>query len=132
MRAPIFRPGYNPGMKRYIAIPCAILLGLGGVGCEQEKRNDPSPPTVVDSPTYYQKYDYSTVKEKAKNLRKGMTTMQTLILLGSPAKKEPNVWTYLPQRSGLFIPAESLLVMFEYGRVADWKTAPIILGEQIK
>lgn len=78
-----------------------------------------------------QKYDYTYVKEQAGRLEPGMSKAEVLIVLGSPAVRDPARWVYRPKRSGLIVPAEAMVVRFEQGRYVSHSFQPIVLGEQL-
>ena len=108
-----------------LALGCAVLAVLPG--CRQEKDDGLY---EVDQ-TAFQKYDYQTVRERAKQLRPGMSKLEVVLLLGSPAQKEPTVWRYMQKRDGLLLPSEALHVHFQGNAVVDHKYVPIILGERL-
>ncbi|MHC5023345.1 MAG: hypothetical protein ACYTGG_05470 [Planctomycetota bacterium] len=78
-----------------------------------------------------QKYEYKEVKRLSKQLRSGMTQLDVMILLGSPADRQPDRWIYLPSKPTFLLPTEGLEVRFQRGMYLSHKTTPIVFGERI-
>ena len=80
-----------------------------------------------------QRYPWDKVTELAKKLEKGMTKMQVLQLIGSPAEvdKEDNLWVYLPERYAILVPAEALRLEFKETVLVDFGYRPIVLGARL-
>ena len=72
------------------------------------------------------------VRERAKRLQPGMPMMEVMILLGSPAIQNRNTWVYMPERSGLIIPADALQVSFNRGVYVSHRFQAVVLGERIQ
>jgi len=79
----------------------------------------------------YQRFAFDEVKERAKELRPGMSKTGVLLLLGSPARREADSWIYLPSRPGTLLPAEALEVEFRGDRYETHTFQPVIVGERI-
>ena len=79
-----------------------------------------------------QRYEYAEVKRRVKQLPRGATTIEVLVALGSPAEQRADHWIYLPERTGLIIPAEYLRVNFRGSRYYSHEFKPVILGEQVR
>jgi hypothetical protein len=80
-----------------------------------------------------QRYPWDTVVELAKQLQKGMTKPQVMMLMGSPAEidTEDNHWIYLPERYAILIPGQFLQLDFEGAVLSDFGYRPIVLGAQL-
>jgi outer membrane protein assembly factor BamE (lipoprotein component of BamABCDE complex) len=80
-----------------------------------------------------QRYPWDTVVELAKQLQKGMTKVQVVSLMGSPAEvdKEDNQWIYLPERYAILIPAQALRLEFNGQVLTDFGYRAIVLGAQL-
>lgn len=100
-----------------------LVVMAGGVllGCQS---GQPS-----NSP---QKYDYAEVKRRLKRLPQGSTAIDVMATLGSPAQQSREAWIYMPDRTGLIIPAEYLRVNFVRGRYASHDFKAVVLGERMK
>ena len=68
------------------------------------------PETGKTIPRGNQKFEYAVVKERAAQLRDGMSKMEVIILLGSPAESSAggDIWAYLPERPAVLVPASGL------------------------
>jgi hypothetical protein len=108
-------------------IPMLIAGLLVGGGCSA----DANPPLSEPTPTAYQKYPLDEVQKRAKELEPGMPRVQVLLLLGSPAEKQPHQWIYRDSREGLLLPTSSLVVEFENGKYTRHHTVPVVLGEEL-
>ena len=80
-----------------------------------------------------QRYKFSTVKEYSKDLQQGMTKLQVLSTVGSPAEKSErgDVWVYLPERSAILIPSKALKLHFEDNALTEYGFHAIVLGAQL-
>ncbi|MHC4908288.1 MAG: outer membrane protein assembly factor BamE domain-containing protein [Planctomycetota bacterium] len=76
-----------------------------------------------------QRYDFETVKVRAKRLQKGMTTLDVSMLLGSPAQVRGERWYYRPSKAG---PGQVLRVTFDGNVLKEWGYEPLILGEMFR
>ncbi len=97
------------------------------IGCEAAARDDFYEPL----PDAGQKYELADVQRRVKQLEPGMSRLQVLATLGSPAVREYDYWDYMPDHSGLVIPARKLRVEFDRGRYIGHRMIPIVLGEDI-
>lgn len=91
------------------------------------------PETGETIPRGSQRYEFSRVKEAAEGLHKGMTKLEVLFLLGSPAEKAArgDRWVYLPERPGVLIPATALQLEFQWDELVEWGYHPIVLGQKL-
>ena len=89
------------------------------------------PDTGRTIPRGNQKYEYAKVKEKAKGLKAGMTRLQVLTLLGSPAETQGSVWMYLPERSAILVPSSALRLEFEGQILKQHEYRTIVLGQRL-
>lgn len=105
-----------------------MLLFAGASACVTENTT-----TGEMVPRGNQRYPWDKVKELAKDLKKGMTKAQVMMLMGTPAEvdKEDNQWIYLPERYGILIPAEALQLEFKQLELVDFGYRPIVLGAQL-
>jgi len=79
-----------------------------------------------------QKYSLDKVSRHVEKVQPGMSKLEVLAILGSPAIRETDSWQYLPERSGYVVPAKALHVEFENNRVVGHRYVTIVLGEQLK
>ena len=103
-----------------LTVVLALVIGLGGCS---------SGP--ADSVHPNQRYALKDVKKRLKDVEPGMTKMEVMIHLGSPAQISRNTWIYMPSRSGILLPSQALHVNFVNGVYVSHETKAIILGEQI-
>ena len=91
------------------------------------------PDTGKTKPRGEQYHDFADVERKAKRLQLGMTKLQVLQLLGSPAEKsrDGTTWLYLPERPAVLIPGRALRLEFEGSRLAEHGYRAIVLGKQL-
>ena len=82
-------------------------------------------------PDAQQMHKFDEVKQRVDRLRPGMNKLQVLALLGSPAVQEYDHWDYMPDHSGLVLPAQLMRVEFDGGRYVRHRFLPIVLGETI-
>ncbi len=80
-----------------------------------------------------QRYKFSTVKEYSENLKLGMTKLEVLSTVGSPAEKSErgDVWVYLPERSAILVPSKALKLHFENNMLSEFGFHAIVLGAQL-
>jgi outer membrane protein assembly factor BamE (lipoprotein component of BamABCDE complex) len=80
-----------------------------------------------------QRYKFETVKKYAENLETGMTKLQVLATVGSPAEKSEkgDRWVYLPERPAVLIPSKALRLMFVDNRLTEFGYHAIVLGQQL-
>ncbi|MEM6674068.1 MAG: hypothetical protein AAF726_14580 [Planctomycetota bacterium] len=80
-----------------------------------------------------QRYHFDEVERRAENLRVGMTKMQAMIALGSPAEKADagHVWVYLPERPAVLVPSRALQLRFEGDELAEFGYHAIVLGQKL-
>ncbi len=108
---------------KHLMVDFLVVLALS-VGCSADKYE------VL--PTAKQKYSLDEVRQRVGELQPGMSKLEVLAILGSPAVRKPNSWQYLPERSGYIVPAKALHIEFENNRVTGHRYVPIVLGEQFK
>jgi len=106
----------------------ALLAVLSLAGCVQM-----DPKTGETIPRGEQRFKYDEVKKRAKGLEEGMTRLQVLLALGSPAEKSEDgaVWIYLPERPGILIPADALRLEFQGDYLKSHGYRPILLGQEL-
>ena len=78
-----------------------------------------------------QRYKFDVVKSRLENLKVGMSKLDVLFILGSPARGTKDKWTYLPDRPGTLLPAEALVVEFENDRYVRHRYDLVLLGSRI-
>jgi outer membrane protein assembly factor BamE (lipoprotein component of BamABCDE complex) len=109
-----------------------LLLGLALLGATSGcvTKNTTTGEMV---PRGKQRYEWEKVKELAKQLKDGMSKDQVLMLMGSPAEvdKEKDQWVYLPERYGILIPAQALLLQFKDRILIEHSYRAIVLGAQL-
>jgi outer membrane protein assembly factor BamE (lipoprotein component of BamABCDE complex) len=90
------------------------------------------PNTNETIPRGQQRYEFDEVTENAERLEEGMTKLDVLTLLGSPAEKDKrgDVWIYLPERAAVIVPGRALRLEFRYNLLVDHGYNPIILGKR--
>jgi len=114
-------------MMRFLVVTLLTLwLGLAA-GCSTR----PVDMAVYEGAPPRQKYTLAEVTERLDNLEKGMAKLQVLLELGSPAKRQDEVWVYMPSDPGLIVPSRALAVRFEHDRYVGHSMQPIIVGERI-
>ena len=113
-------------MTQLLRSLCAALALLVLASCVNV-----DPETGKTIPRGNQRYEYAKVKEMAERLQKGMTRLQVLTLLGSPAETKDNVWIYLPERPAVLVPSSALRLSFGVQRLESWEFRTIVLGQQI-
>ena len=106
-----------------LIVPAAILALAFICGCQTTSIDGDYATDGMNR----QKYDFETVKVRARQLQKGMTTFQVSLLLGSPAQVRGDRWYWRPRSQG---PGEVLRVTFDdRSAVKEWGYEPLILGE---
>jgi len=108
-----------------IVLVCIALIISGCV------RVDPDSGRTL--PRGNQKYLFEKVESNAENLQPGMSKLDVLILLGSPAEMSSNgnVWDYLPERPAVLIPSRGLRVEFKNDVLESHGYRPIIAGQSL-
>jgi outer membrane protein assembly factor BamE (lipoprotein component of BamABCDE complex) len=88
------------------------------------------PQTGETIPRGDQRYKFADVEQQAKQLKDGMTKMQVMILLGSPAEASDggNIWVYLPERPAVLIPSRALRLEFNNDVLVSHGYRAIVLG----
>ncbi len=105
-----------------------IVLFAGTTACVTENTT-----TGEMVPRGNQRHPWAKVQELAKDLKKGMTKAQTMVLMGSPAEGDEtgDQWIYLPERYGILIPAQALRLEFKDRVLVDFGYRAIVLGTQL-
>lgn len=105
-----------------------VLLAVALAGCVNV-----DPQTGKTIPRGEQKNDYAYVKERAAQLRVGMTKMEVTILLGSPAQTshDGDVWDYVPERPAVLMPAKGLRLVFLNGCLKTHEFTTIVFGQPL-
>lgn len=109
------------------ALAGVLLTGLL-TGCVTENLT-----TGEVVPRGNQKYPFEQVEKAAEGLEVGMSKVQALRLLGSPAETDEkgDVWVYLPERHGILVPARALRLEFRDQRLAEFGFRSIVLGARL-
>ncbi|MHC5065615.1 MAG: outer membrane protein assembly factor BamE domain-containing protein [Planctomycetota bacterium] len=117
----------NISSAERIALPVLLILALFAGACVNV---DPESGKTI--PRGNQRHEYSVVKENAKQLKTGMSKMDVLLLLGSPAEKERfgDVWIYLPERAAVLIPSSALKLEFESNKLVKHDYETIVFGQR--
>jgi outer membrane protein assembly factor BamE (lipoprotein component of BamABCDE complex) len=91
------------------------------------------PKTGEALPRGEQRFKFEHVMERSEDLEEGMSKVQVLLLLGSPAEMSSHgeVWLYLPERTGFLIPALALRLKFQGDYLSEHGRVPIVLGETL-
>lgn len=93
---------------------------------------EPVPLAAYEGPPPGQKYSIDEVMEEAESLEPGMSKLDVLLELGSPAERRGDVWVYLPSSPGLLLPKLALEVEFEGERYVSHSKQPVLVGERLK
>jgi len=111
-------------MKNLVLI-LALACAAGCVNADPE--------TGQTIPRGDQRYMFSEVKMRAEDLEIGMSKLDALLLLGSPAEMldRRTVWHYLPERAALVVPSKSLRLKFKGDRLEEFGYHAIVLGAQL-
>jgi len=113
-------------LLRQLAIIAALLCLTPVAACT------PREPVTGDVATPRgQRYTFDYVEQHADQLRAGMSQLDVLLLLGSPAERQGEDWVYLPSREGIVLPAQALRVEFDDGRYVKHRYEPVVLGERL-
>ena len=110
----------KPTLKFTLPLLALILAGCVNV----------DPQTGQTIPRGDQKYRFADVEQQAKQLKDGMTKMQVILLLGSPAEASEggNVWVYLPERPAVLVPSRALRLEFSNDVLVSHGYRAIVLG----
>lgn len=113
----------KPNVK--FSFPLIVLLLAGCVNVD--------PQTGKTLPRGDQKHLFAEVEKQAEQLQNGMTKLQVMILLGSPAEtsKGGDVWIYLPERPAVLVPSHALELDFKSGILVSHEFKAIILGNTL-
>jgi len=105
-----------------------VLIALVMVGCVGV-----DPETGRTLPRGGQKYLFSKVESNAENLREGMSKLDVLMLLGSPAEtsNNGNVWDYVPERPAVLIPSRGLRLEFKDDILVSYGYRAIVAGQSL-
>jgi outer membrane protein assembly factor BamE (lipoprotein component of BamABCDE complex) len=105
-----------------------VLLAVALAGCVNV-----DPETGKTIPRGEQKNEYAYVKQRADQLREGMTKMEVTILLGSPAQTggDGNVWDYVPERPAVLVPAQGLRLVFDGGLLKSHEFTTVAFGKPL-
>jgi outer membrane protein assembly factor BamE (lipoprotein component of BamABCDE complex) len=111
-----------------VRILLVCVAGLSVCACVSV---DPNTGETV--PRGDQRYEFGEVTRNAKKLELGMTRLQCLFLLGSPAEKSTrgDVWVYLPERAAVLIPGRALRLQFRDNLLVEHGYRAIILGARL-
>jgi outer membrane protein assembly factor BamE (lipoprotein component of BamABCDE complex) len=112
-------------MKSLIKISVA-LIALILAGCVNV---DPESGKTI--PRGNQKFKFATVERRAEQLRDGMTKLDVVMLLGSPAETGDGgeVWMYLPERPAVLVPTRALRLVFKGNILESHGYTTIVLGQ---
>jgi len=110
---------------------CCAALVLTGFSTQSCVTEDATTGEVF--PRGNQKLPFAEVEKLADQLKPGMSKMEVVMLIGSPAEKseDESVWVYLPERYGILIPARALRLEFKDRVLADHGYRAIVLGTQL-
>jgi outer membrane protein assembly factor BamE (lipoprotein component of BamABCDE complex) len=122
-----------PRRASHVSIHAFVLLVAltaisGSTACVTQKAD-----TGEMVPRGDQRYEWSKVKELAKQLKDGMTKTQVMMLMGSPAEVDEtdNQWIYLPERYAILVPAQALQLDFKDRILVKHGYRAIVLGAQL-
>jgi outer membrane protein assembly factor BamE (lipoprotein component of BamABCDE complex) len=110
-------------MKTYLPLLALILVGCVNVDPESGK-------TI---PRGGQRYEFATVERRAEQLKEGMTKLDVLLLLGSPAETsdDGDVWVYVPERPAVLVPTRGLRLVFKNDVLESHEHRAIVLGQEL-
>ena len=110
-----------------------LILCLAGIALLLAGCVNVDPETGKTIPRGGQKNEYSFVKQRAEQLQEGMSKIEVIILLGSPAETSANgdVWVYLPERPAALVPASGLRLVFQGNVLKSHEFTTIIFGQQL-
>lgn len=102
------------------------LIALFLAGCVNV-----DPQTGKTIPRGGQKNEFSIVEKQAEQLHDGMTKIEVLTLLGSPAETSNggDIWVYLPERPAVLVPSHSLRLVFQNNFLLNHSQPTIIFGQ---
>lgn len=108
-----------------LTLPLMALMLAGCVNVD--------PQTGQTIPRGNQRYKFADVELQAKQLKEGMTKMQVIILLGSPAEASEggNIWIYLPERPAVLVPSRALRLEFKNDVLITHGYRAIVLGNTL-
>jgi len=108
-----------------LGFPLIALLLAGCVHVDPE--------TGKTIPQGNQKNMFADVERQAAQLKNGMTKLEVMVLLGSPAEMNEgdNVWVYLPERPAVLVPSHALRLEFKDGLLISHENIAIILGKTL-
>ena len=106
-------------------LPLIALLLAGCVNVDPE--------TGKTIPRGNQRHMFADVEKQAEQLQTGMTKLQVLFLLGSPAETSNggDTWVYLPERPAVLVPSHALQLEFKADRLVSHEDKPIVLGAKL-
>jgi outer membrane protein assembly factor BamE (lipoprotein component of BamABCDE complex) len=107
---------------------CVALIALTLAGCVNV-----DPDTGKTIPRGGQKFEYDVVKQRAEQLQVGMSKLQVIILLGSPAETSASgdIWAYLPERPAVLLPASGLRLVFQNNLLQSHEFTTIVFGQPL-
>ena len=79
-----------------------------------------------------QQFTYRDVKSRIKQLEPGINKSQVKTILGTPAKRDKNMWRYMTISPAMVIPAETLVVEFKQGLYTGHRFESVVRGEPVK
>ncbi len=125
------RPARSTASRR--RSPAVVLCTVLAAACSLTACVTEDTATGQLIPRGNQRYEFSRVEKAADQLRDGMTKMEVLLMLGSPAEMNDagNTWIYLPERYGIIIPARALRLEFKDDLLSDHGYRPIVLGLEL-
>ena len=105
-----------------------VLFALVLAGCVNV-----DPETEKTIPRGGQKNKFAVVEEKAEQLRDGMTKIEVITLLGSPAETSNggDIWVYLPERPAVLVPSHALRLVFQNNILMSHSSPVIIVGQKL-
>jgi hypothetical protein len=106
----------------------ALFLVLLLAGCATESVEM----VAYEGPPPGQKYTMDEVLGRAEELEPGMSKLDVMMTLGSPAETRGDVWVYLPNEPGIVLPEWALEVEFERGRYVEHSRQPVVVGERLE
>ena len=103
-----------------LAALCLVLM-IGSSACGAgPKRFDPR--DAAQSQQYY----FEVLRVRTGELQEGMTKVDVLLLLGTPAKYKDHAWIYLPAHIDAAESAEALTVRFKGDHYVEHHYEPIL------
>ena len=91
------------------------------------------PDTGKTIPRGDQRHMFAAVERQAEQLKDGMSKLQVLLLLGSPAETSGggDIWVYLPERPAVLVPSHALRLEFKSDILITHGYKAIILGQSL-